>query len=171
MENKTATVTQGTSARRGARRKGEQAECPGCGARNARTAHRCRICTKVINARVGEQQRGLSALHPDVGAGATFGASWGRNGSSGAPSDVSADGAAGLPASPARGWQSVPLAAPPPQWEPSPDDELHELAAAIVLDAPLRNGPTPPPIEHAEEPFDPTALVRELGVPGTVARG
>jgi len=115
-------------------------------------------------------------LHPDVGGGASFAASWARSGGqvtgersgacrAAADDADNAEGAAGQVGSAAREWRSVPLGPPPPRWEPSPGDELHALAAAIVLDVPLRNGPTPPPIEHEVEPFDRGALERLLDDP------
>lgn len=162
-------------------------DCPGCGARNATDVRRCRICARLLNRQVPHLERGLAALHPDTGHGATFTAAWGRGpgrpasategqpadhsggadtGSPASTEDGATDGSTGQPtdaeraeieaACAARRWESFPVEATIARWEPTQDgtDESFELAAAIVLDAPLRNGPTPPPIEVEHEHFD-----------------
>jgi len=162
-------------------------ECPGCGARTPSAARRCRICTRVINHQVREPDRGLAALHPDVGFGPTFSASWDPRAAGTDPEpeptieDVQTDlatdedprpAAPAVPAPSAARWASVPIELSTPLWEPTRDgldDASVDLAATIVLDAPLRNGATPPPLVYDAERFDPDALERDLGVWSTPA--
>lgn len=140
-------------------------DCPGCGARNRGQTRRCRTCGQVINRSIPELERGLAALHADTGFGTSFSAGWGRPPPS-VPAladepDPERPAEAGPPPVSVRRWTSSPPEATIPSWEPvrdGVDDRSVELAATIVLDAPLRNGATPPPVEYEVEPFDPDAL-------------
>ena len=136
-------------------------DCPGCGARNRTTTRRCGTCGQVIDPSIPELERGLAALHPDRGFGTSFRAGWGRD----RADDDRRDEGGGdrpdgrLPAVPR--WTSTPIEATIAPWEPTRDgvdDESVELAATIVLEAPLRNGATPPLLEYEAEPFDPDGL-------------
>jgi hypothetical protein len=151
-------------------------DCSTCGARNRTDTRRCRICARVINRAVPELERGLAALHPDVGFGSSFGAAWGRSQASSEPTarDVGVDAEPGptpgeaderrestpVEAELAPRWSAVPITRMP-QWEPTSigtDDESVAVASTIVLDVPPRNGHLAPPLEYECERFDPDAL-------------
>jgi hypothetical protein len=145
-------------------------DCPGCGARNQTSTRRCRTCGQVINRGIPELERGLAALHPDTGFGTSFSASWARRGLEGSVvvDEPESDQLAEERPPPAadRRWTSSPVEATIPPWEPvrdGIDDESVALASTIVLDVPLRNGATPPPVEYEVEPFDPDGLDWDRG--------
>ena len=156
----------------------DQMTCAGCGARNATTTRRCRICTAVINPHLRASDRGLAALRPDIGFGTSF-----EGGlidraivTPPEPGEQDVDEEAVDDAPPRyRGNPEVerllaelppPVISPVeptlPLWEPTPvdpDDEAFAVAATIVIDVTPRNGRTPPPIEFEVPHFDPRALV------------
>lgn len=151
--------------------------CAGCGARNAPTTRRCRICAAVINPGVKAADRGLAALRRDIGFGTSFDAGLIDRSVGEQTVAETAPGAEDDAPPRYRGNPEVerllaslpapvitPVEPTLPLWEPTPaapDDDAFAVATTILIDVAPRNGRTPPLLEFDAEHFDPRALFLE----------